>query len=158
MAVYQKEQSAEDAIDIMVKYVTPTQDRSARSLKDVPTTIVPLINSTISGSPKPPTSPHYPDFKTGKNEDQLRRAEVEDLAWLLVCYFHRSAVSLQCEDAQESEDNLHVLQPVPVWAAYNSLTCASHSNVDDYKLDKVHGLPLINSPAHEWSTLTTALL
>jgi len=55
MAVYQREPSAEDTTDVVVKYITPTLNRSARSLKDVPTTIVPLVNSTISGSPKPPT-------------------------------------------------------------------------------------------------------
>jgi len=157
MAVYQRQPSAEDTTDVVVKYIAPTLNRSARSLKDVPTTIVPLVNSTISGSPKPPTSPHYLDFKMGKNADQLRRAEVEDLAWLLVRYFHHNA--LQSEDAEESE---HVLQPIPVWAVYNSLTCASHSSVDEsvesYKLDKVHGFPLINSPVHEWTTLITALL
>jgi len=34
----------------------------------------------------------------------------------------------------------------------------SHFTVDNfYKLDKFHGLPLISLPAHEWTTLTTAL-
>ncbi len=149
MAVYQ---SVEDAIDVVVEYVTPTQNKSARSLKDVPTIIVPLIHCTISGSPKPLTSPHSPDFKIGRNTDQLRRSEVDDLSWLLVRHFHRNAVntsSLQCEDSQESEVYQDVPQPVPVWAAYNSLTCSSNPKADDsYKLDKVHGLPLINSPAH----------
>ena len=164
MAVYQREPSVEDAIDVVVEYVTPTQNKSARSLKDVPTTIVPLRHCTISGSPKPPTSPHYPDFKIGRNKDQLRRSEVDDLTWLVVRHFHRNAVntfSLQCEDSQESEVNqdVRIPQPVPVWAAYNSLTCLSHPKVDDsYKLDNVHGLPLINAPAHEWTTLTAALV
>ena len=162
MAVYQREPSVEDAIDVVVEHVTPTQNKSARSLKDVTTTIAPLIHCTISGSPKPPVSPHYPDFKIGRNIDQLKRSEVDDLAWLLVCHFYRNAVntfSLQCEDSQESEVNQDIPQPIPVWAAYNSLTCSSHSKVDDsYKLDKVHGLPLINSPAHEWTILMTALL
>lgn len=64
MAVYQKEPSAEVTNDIVVRYVAPALNRSARSLKDVPTTITPLINSKISGNPKPPASPHYPNFKT----------------------------------------------------------------------------------------------
>ena len=33
MAVYQREPSVEDAIDVVVEYVTPTQNKSARSLK-----------------------------------------------------------------------------------------------------------------------------
>ncbi len=125
MAVYQREPNIEDAIDVAVEYITPTQNKSARSLKDVPTTIVPLVQYTISGSPKPPSSPHYPDFKTGKNQDQLRNSEKDDLAWLLARHFHRNAVntsSLQFEDSQEnegSEVNQDLPQPVPVWAAYN---------------------------------------
>ena len=125
---------------------------------------LPLIQSTITGNPKPPTSPYFPHFKTGRNEDQLRRSELDDLARLLVRHFHRDGgnavniLSPQCEDSQESEVN-HIPQPVPVWAAYNSLICTSHLEVNDsYKLDKVHALPLINSPAHEWTTLTTALV
>ena len=124
MAVYHREPSVEDAIDVVVEHVTPTQNKSARSLKDIPTTIVPLIHCTISGSPKPPVSPHYPDFKIGRNIDQLKRSEVDDLAWLLVHHFHCNAgntFSLQCEDSQESEVNQDIPQPVPVWAAYNSL-------------------------------------
>ena len=99
MAVYQREPSVEDAIDV--------ENKSARSLKDVPTTIVPLIQSTITGNPKPPTSPYFPHFKTGRNEDQLRRSELGDLAWLLVRHFHRDGgnavniLSPQCEDSQE---------------------------------------------------------
>ena len=120
MAAYQREPSVEDAIDVAVEYVTPTQNKSARSLKDGPTTIVPHVQCTISGSPKPQTSPHYPDFKTGKNQDQLRRLEEDDLAWLLARHFHRNAVnisSLQFENSQEnegSEVNQDVPQPIPV--------------------------------------------
>ena len=51
------------------------------------------------------------------------------------------------------------LNPYLVWAAYNSLIRKSHSDGDTpYKLDKVHALPLINSPAHEWTSLTTSLV
>ncbi len=164
MAVYQREPNIEDAIDVAVEYITPTQNISARSLKDVPTTIVPLVQCTISGNPKPPSSPHYPDFKTGMNQDQLRNSEKDDLAWLLARHLHRNAVntpSLQFEDSQESEGSevyQDLPQPVPVWAAYNSL--ASPKADDSYKLDKVHGLPIVNSPAHahEWTTLTTDLV
>ena len=42
--------------------------------------------------------------------------------------------------------------------AWNEFMQTLHSKVDDsHKLDKVHPLPFINSPAHEWTTLTTAL-
>ena len=165
MAVYQRQPSTAEAIDVVAQFITPTQNKSVSSLKDVPSTIVPIMQSTITGSPKPPTSPCYPDFKTGRNEDELRRAEVDDLAWLLVRQFHRdgdnavNTLGPQCTDSRESEVTCEVPQPVPVWAAYNSLMRTSHSGVDDsQKLDKVHALPLINSPAHEWNTLTTALV
>ena len=93
--------SAEDVSGVVV-YVTPTEN-STRSVKDVSTTIIPLINSAKPGSSKPPTSPYHPDFKMLKNEDQLGRAKVEDLSWLLAHYCHCNAVSLQCKDAQESD-------------------------------------------------------
>ncbi len=123
-----------------------------------------LCNVQSQAAPKPPSSPHYPDFKTGMNQDQLRNSEKDDLAWLLARHLHRNAVntpSLQFEDSQESEGSevsQDLPQPVPVWAAYNSL--ASPKVDDSYKLDKVHGLPIVNSPAHahEWTTLTTALV
>ena len=122
MAVYQREPSIENAIDVVVECVTPTQNKFARSLKDVPTTIVPLIQCTITGIYKSQTSSCYPQFMTGRNEDQLRRSGVDDIAWLLVCHFHRDGgnavdtLSPQCKDSHESEVNHEVPQPVPVWA------------------------------------------
>lgn len=38
MALYQREPSVEDAIDVVAVCVAPTQNKSARSLKDIPTT------------------------------------------------------------------------------------------------------------------------
>ena len=65
----------------------------------------------------------------------------------------------QCENSHESEENHEIPQPIPVWAAYNSLICKSHLDGDTpYKLDKVHALPLINAPAHDWTTVTTSLM
>ena len=57
-------------------------------MKDVPSTIVPLIQSTITENTKPPTSTCYPDFKTRWNEDELTRPAVNDLACLLIRHFH----------------------------------------------------------------------
>lgn len=54
-----------------------------------------------------------------------------------------------------NELNGGLKQPVPVWSAYNSLLCAPASNTQS--LDKVHPLPFINAPAHEWTIPTTAL-
>ncbi len=47
------------------------------------------------------------------------------------------------------------IQPVPVWAAYNSVITSGDQG--EQGLDEVHPLPLINSQAHEWQTLVTSL-
>ena len=65
IAVYQRKASAVDRSEC----IKPTQNVPAISLKDVPTTIVPRIQSSVTGNPKPSTSPCYPLFMTGRNED-----------------------------------------------------------------------------------------
>ena len=47
-------------------------------------------------------------------------------------------------------------QPVPLWAAYNSLLVSPGETTCD--TDKAYAMPLINYPAHEWKTLTTSLM
>ena len=45
-------------------------------------------------------------------------------------------------------------QRIPVWAAYNSdINAQTGSQYTDHS----YSLPIINAPAHEWSTLVTAL-
>ena len=57
---------------------------------------------------------------------------------------------------QTSDTNDSNPQPVPMWSAYNSIRhqYVRHNVAEN---DQVHTLPLINFPAHEWTTLTTAL-
>ena len=44
---------------------------------------------------------------------------------------------------------------VPVWSAFNSLLAFPGNT--SCEIDKVYAMSLINSPAHEWKTLTTSL-
>ena len=50
-------------------------------------------------------------------------------------------------------------QQVPVWSAYNSILNKPPTFIQDTStgIDKVYTLPIINAPAHEWSTLVTTL-
>jgi hypothetical protein len=151
---------------VVTEYATPTHNKATRSLKDVPRTVVPLMPSNITGPPKPPTSPSYPNFKLWMNAEELRGPAVDDLSWLLVRHYHRNDVNPHdpvidpAEPRDGSRDGEEVYarhQNVTVWTAYNSLLRTSAPNTEFMKLDKVHALPLINAPAHEWTTLTTAL-
>jgi hypothetical protein len=150
MAVYQQEPLLDEGpCDITANPLRLTSIVTSRALSDVPSTVVPLLQSNITESPRPETSPHYPDFKLGNNEDELIASELNDIVWLLARYSHRDA----CDQTRGPD----VAQPVPVWSAYNSILC-SQTTEGHKPIDKVHALPLINTPAHEWSTLITALV
>jgi hypothetical protein len=60
------------------------------------------------------------------------------MAWLISKYIGR----LQCEGQK----------PIPVWTAYTSISLE-----DNTKLDNAYSLPIINAPAHDWTTLLTVL-
>ena len=64
------------------------------------------------------------------------------------------------EDRQMQENSptgADMDQRIPVWSAYNSLLCASKSLQQPSVIDKAYSLPIINAPAHEWTTLVTTL-
>ena len=63
MAVYQRQPSMDETVEVVTEYAVPTDNKEARSMKNVPITVVPLIPSNIKGTPKPNTSPSYPNFK-----------------------------------------------------------------------------------------------
>lgn len=46
----------------------------------VPSTVLDIVPSKISGSPKPLSSPCYPNFKLGQNSDKMKSREM-DTAW-----------------------------------------------------------------------------
>ena len=135
-------------------------------LKNVPNTVVEIVPCTITGSPKPRTSPHYPSFELFQHQDILKESNENDTAWLLGRYFKRKYVTTSSESRQTADrDPLPEEQPddtdqtsprskqyIPVWSAYNSLLAK------EQVVDNVHALPLINAPAHEWPTLVTSLL
>jgi hypothetical protein len=124
-------------------------------IKDVPSTVVQLLPCNIRGSPKPPVSPHYADYKLGQHTDKMAKAQQCDLLWLCARYIQRSLPHLDGSDHANSSDNVAYsehTQGIPVWKAYNSQV---HISTDS--LDKSSSLPIINAPAHEWQTLVTVL-
>ena len=102
--------------------------------------------------------------------------EVNDIAWMLARFFNRApsfskdelpgsgVQTLHTSDMpilpdEDSIDQSDGKQHVQNWSAYNSLV---HSDSQSYAnappaVDKAFGLPIIRAPAHEWSTLVTAL-
>ena len=86
-----------------------------------------------------------------------------DLVWLIARNHHRDSqmiITMPPTDSmgmESHEDQVETRQVIPVWAAFNSLLKPSEINKDESPLDKVYPLPLINSPAHQWQTLVTAL-
>jgi hypothetical protein len=64
-------------------------------------------------------------------------------------HFNRSSLSIDSQD---------INQRIPVWSAYNSLVNTPESGQESpIIVDKAYALPIINAPAHEWSTLVTTL-
>lgn len=165
LGVYQPSGKGETIVD-PVRF---SSHNSASGMGDVPTSVIELDTCTIEGNPKPRTSPHYPTYMMGQYEEECKRAQTNDIAWMLArfCYrsttsqsgddsgihSHYSSVTAQDEDIPEgvSQD---VRQPVDLWSAYNSLT---QSEDAPSVIDNAFGLPIINAPAHEWVTLVTAL-
>jgi hypothetical protein len=60
-------------------------------------------------------------------------------------------------DPDPLDEPSKLLQKFPVWRAYNSLIGTATAESGDHPLDHSHSLPIINAPAHEWSTLVTVL-
>jgi hypothetical protein len=58
------------------------------------------------------------------------------------------------EDGQM--ETKYVPELVPVWSAYNSLK-NRRPFIESAVIDKPYALPIINAPAHEWTTLVTTL-
>jgi hypothetical protein len=128
-------------------------------LVDVPQTGVELIECPVTGSPKPKTSPHYPDFKALKHQQKLKSAERNDTAWLLIRHFNRKSHGPFPEGNRVGDQLPGSVttskQSVHVWAAYNSLV-ASSTQINQ-QVYKVHALPLVNAPPQQWNTLVTSL-
>lgn len=97
MAVYQQEPSMNGTQEELTEYANPTQSKAARSWEDVPKTVILLIPSSITDTRKPHTSPQYPNFKLGTNEE-------DDLAWLVLCLYCCNGVNL-FNDPVASQDS-----------------------------------------------------
>lgn len=122
---------------------------SPGTLSDVPCTCIKLSECNIAGSPKPRTSPCYSSYKVGLHADHFESTLVNDTAWMISRHFNRSSQSIDSQD---------VNQRVPVWSAYNCLVNTPESGQQSpIIVDKAYALPIINAPAHEWSTLVTTL-
>lgn len=133
MTAYQREPET-DSIDYISEPLDLT-DIASHSLESAPDTVIPLTQSIISGSPLVQKSPHYRGYVPFQNSVSC---ELPDIVWLLARHHNRTGK-----------------QTVPIWSAFNSIL---QSNKEKPLLDKAHPLPLLNAPAHEWSSLTTALL
>ena len=68
---------------------------------------------------------------------------------------HNGNSSSAVENIIPEDKNIQVnSQKIPYWAAYNSdIKAQTSSRYTDHS----YSLPIINAPAHEWSTLVTAL-
>lgn len=126
-------------------------------LENIPETVLPLRSCTIIGSPKPSTAPHYENFKMYQDDDLVTEAMTNDTVWLFQRYLYRNK-EMFTEPTLEPESTLvnNIKQCTPVWGAYNSKVLECFDNKKN--IDDVYTMPLINAPAHEWSTLTTSLL
>ena len=60
---------------------------------------------------------------------------------------------MQCIQDGEGADCKKHKSTLPVWSAYNSLLAFPRKT--SCEIDNIYAMPLINSPAHEWKTLTT---
>ena len=123
----------------------------ATKLCNIPKSVLPLYPCLIIGSPKPKASPRYTNFYLGKYDNLLIGAEL-NVAWQLARYKSRTSSTITSTENTNEMNTL--IQDIPLWAAYNSEV----SNQENQSIkDKYFALPIINAPAHEWSTLITSL-
>lgn len=156
---------------------------TSEGLKDVPPSCINLVTCSIDGSPKPRTSPHYDNYKIGVYDKVFATSQMNDFVWMLVRFFNREpfasssnvseastesfprsdekARSVQSSQSEETEENLsdrlEGKQRIHLWSAYNSLVHLPTSADGEPLVDKAYALPIINAPAHDWSTLLTGL-
>jgi len=155
--------------------LTISTKASSRSLKGYKG--ITLQESGIHGTPKPTSSPKYPDYKTERHLPNFKSSISEDRAWLVVRYVQRSVTAnIAPMDVEAGTEDIPTDRPddvstgtddptmhatidrqtdtnvVPTWAPYNSVI------TDDKRpITTIQTLPLIPAPAHEWSTLLTVL-
>ena len=163
LAVYQR---CGQSATVVNPVIINSENLTSEGLQDVPPTVVRMVACRIEGNPKPKTSPHYTRYKIGKYDEIYSRSQTIDIGWMIARFLNRphicelnSETPLGDEDISEepTADRLDEKQPIPVWSAYNSVV-QTPLNVDAPAVgDQAFGLPIINAPAHEWSTLVTAL-
>ena len=68
---------------------------------------------------------------------------------------HVDEIVIEASDhGRHDVDLTYSSQKIPVWSAYNSLLEIKNMSKQQ---DKVFPLPIIDAPAHNWSTLVTSL-
>lgn len=175
MAIYQEKPSSNED-DIFIESLNLDQVEDSK-LTDVPASLLYVKESNLTGNVKPQSSPQYTDFKLGNYANESQKAEKSDMAWLLVRHANRQKLTTRRleDDAPENSESENrqnhseqalegaseeviddsedkQKQNIPLWAAYNSLV-----HEEDERVDNVFPLPIMNSVAHEWSTLITGL-
>ena len=133
-----------------------SKEKGSISLKDVPKTAVELETCTLIGNPKPPGSPHFPNFIPFSHELPTQIAHKNDMVWLIARYYNRCMLTGTAELEHDIDNSTEspLKQNVSVWAAYNSQLMSNKTQ----SVHKAHALPLINAPPHEWTTLVTSLV
>ena len=139
----------------------------------IPDTCVPLMKCTISGSPKPQISPHYPNYVVGKYDDEFTAAYESEYLYLFGRFFSRERNVVETNEAVEPDDDTIGIvniqghtdaekeadqiesidaQNVPVWSGFNSLVTN-----DNNAQDATYSLPIINAKPDNWSTIATSI-
>ena len=116
----------------------------SNNLKSGPATVINKNPCSITGNPKPTTSPQYNTFLVFDNKNILEEYYFLDLTWLFARYDGRSIV--------QPLMSIDSTQTISVWTAYNSLTSPIKVTTDKY-----YALPIINASPQSWQTLVTSL-
>ncbi|MES9880361.1 MAG: hypothetical protein ABW185_05705, partial [Sedimenticola sp.] len=157
-------QSTENTSPVAPKLVL---ENTSRKSLDICSTVLPQQEPCyIAQSYRPSDSEHYQDFKCDNDREESEAARIKDVAWLTARTAYRSKPtsndSIMIDTDTSTNDDLHedspaeeqhiqapeTTQPIPTWSGFNSLLSS-----DDTPPTCIRTLPLLTSPAHEYSTL-----
>ncbi|MES9882594.1 MAG: hypothetical protein ABW185_17125, partial [Sedimenticola sp.] len=130
-----------------------------RSIDAASTIVSPHASCTIAQSYRPTSSVHYQEFQGDVAHEECQSARLKDEAWLTTKCISRDKTTSSSErrttdgvnDDGENSDPVRDEQThcLPTWSAFNSQLARD----DDSTLTCIRTMPLLASPAHEYSTL-----
>ena len=112
---------------------------STMKLTNVPLTGVELLPCSIVGTPRPKTSPYYPEFKVFQHTDKLVESEQCINAWLLGQFFCRQATLTDTQSVEHvvTTEAASVISNDPdVLEMPSSLSQSSNSTVTDAQTEE----------------------